>query len=118
MIDPDRLDPDEREIWDEMFRDGIAVGASPQDTPFFRLWSFAYWCQLELGRVPEAAQEVFDARPGAGGEDRRGVAPAAEPGRLLSAVFARRCAAACQTHIAAAGWTGRWRRLRSSPSTR
>ena len=65
MIDPDRLDPDEREIWDEMFRDGIAVGASPQDTPFFRLWSFAYRCQLELGRVPEAAQEVFDARPGA-----------------------------------------------------
>ncbi len=60
MIDPDRLDPDAREVWDEMFPDGFWAGAPHQEGAHFRLWSYAHVCQvLELGYVPDVVDEVL-----------------------------------------------------------
>lgn len=60
MIDPDRLDPDARDVWDEMFPGGFWAGAPHKEGPYFRLWSYAYVCQtFELGYVPEVVDEVL-----------------------------------------------------------
>jgi hypothetical protein len=59
MIDPERLDHDAREVWDEVFPDGFWAGAPHLEGDRFRLWSYAYWCQLELGRVPAIVNEVL-----------------------------------------------------------
>ena len=37
MIDPDLLDQDAREVWDERFPDGFWVGMEPNEGPRFRL---------------------------------------------------------------------------------
>ena len=60
MIDPDKLDPDARELWDEVFPGGFWAGAPHREGPRFRIWSFAYICQLELGRVPDIVEEAVD----------------------------------------------------------
>ena len=58
MIDPDRLDPDARAVWDEMFPGGFSAGAPHMEGPRFRLWSYAYVCQvLELGYVPDVVND-------------------------------------------------------------
>ena len=63
MIDPDRLDPDARRVWDEMFPGGFWFGAPHKEGPRFRLWSYAYVCEvLELGYVPAPVDEVLTAR--------------------------------------------------------
>lgn len=62
MIDPDRLDPDARDVWDEMFPDGFWAGAPHIEGPYVRLFSYAYVCQtLELGYVPAPVDEVLTA---------------------------------------------------------
>ena len=35
-----------------------------KEGPDFRLWSFAYICQFELGRVPRVVEEAVDSRIG------------------------------------------------------
>ena len=60
MIDPDRLDPQARAVWDETFPGGFWAGAPHKEGPIFRLWSYAYICQIfELGYVPGAVDEVL-----------------------------------------------------------
>jgi hypothetical protein len=62
MIDPDRLDPQAREVWDETFPGGFWAGAPHKEGPYFRLWSYAYICQtFEPGYVPEVVDEVLTA---------------------------------------------------------
>lgn len=60
VIDPGRLDPDARAVWDQMFPGGFWAGAPHTEGPVFRLWSYAYVCQvLELGYVPAVVNEVL-----------------------------------------------------------
>ena len=60
MIDPDQLDPEARKLWDWVFPGGFWAGAPHLAGPDFRLWSFAYACQFELGRVPRVVDEAVD----------------------------------------------------------
>ena len=60
VIDPDQLDPEARELWDWVFPGGFWAGAPHLEGPDFRLWSFAYICQFELGRVPRVVDEAVD----------------------------------------------------------
>jgi hypothetical protein len=60
VIDPDQLDPEERELWDWVFPGGFWAGAPHKEGPTFRLWSFAQVCLLELGRVPAVVDEAVD----------------------------------------------------------
>jgi hypothetical protein len=64
VIDPNQLDPEARELWDWVFPGGFWTGAPHQEGPGFRLWSFAYICQFELGRVPRVVEEAMDPRIG------------------------------------------------------
>jgi hypothetical protein len=48
-FDVDRLNPEERRLWDERF-------ASGEDALPIRVWSFGYWCMLAIG-VPEVVTE-------------------------------------------------------------
>jgi hypothetical protein len=60
VIDPDRLDPAARAVWDKTFPGGFWAGAPHKEGPYFRLWSYAYICQtFELGYVPEVVDEVL-----------------------------------------------------------
>jgi hypothetical protein len=52
-FDVDRLNPEERKLWDEHF-------ASGADSLAIRAWSFGYWCMLDLGQVPEVVTEYLD----------------------------------------------------------
>lgn len=56
MFDPDLLDPEAQELWDEYFPDGLFRDEGPQ----FQLWSFGYICMLELGRVPDVVDAAID----------------------------------------------------------
>jgi hypothetical protein len=46
----DRLNPEERRLWDEHF-------ASGEDALLVRIWSFGYWCMLALDDVPAVVSE-------------------------------------------------------------
>jgi hypothetical protein len=47
-FDVDRLNPEERELWDERFASGEAL--------LVRVWSFGCWCMLTIG-VPKVVTE-------------------------------------------------------------
>ena len=51
-LDVTRLDPEERRLWEEHF-----ASPSGEDGPAVRIWSFGYWCMLELGRIPKVVSD-------------------------------------------------------------
>jgi len=54
-FDLDRLDPEERGLWEE-----LASDSPSDDGPAVLVWSFGYACMLELGRVPDVVGERLD----------------------------------------------------------
>ena len=49
-FDVDRLNPEERALWDEHF-------AAGQDSLLIRVWGFGYWCMLAVDGVPAVVSE-------------------------------------------------------------
>jgi hypothetical protein len=49
-FDVDRLNREERALWDEHFAAGT-------DSLLIRVWSFGYWCMLALDGVPAVVSE-------------------------------------------------------------
>ena len=64
VINPEKLDPEARELWDHTFPDGFWASAPENEAPQVRLWSFGYICMLELGRIPEPVAEAVDPELG------------------------------------------------------
>lgn len=64
MIDPDKLDPEARELWERTFPGGFWTSAPENEGPQLRLWSFGYTCMLELGHIPEVVAEAVDPKLG------------------------------------------------------
>ena len=53
-FDLDRLDPDERELWDEFF-----AGPLGNEGPTVRVWGFDYACMLLLSGRPKVVDEYL-----------------------------------------------------------
>lgn len=56
-FDLERLDPEEREIWDKWIEGNTE---SSKDGPHVRVYGFGHICMLELGRIPEVVHEFID----------------------------------------------------------
>ena len=55
LFDVDRLDPEERQLWDEHFS-GPPVG---DEGPLITIWSFGYACMLELNGPPAVVSDCL-----------------------------------------------------------
>jgi hypothetical protein len=60
MIDPDLLDEESRELWDQAFPDGFWAGAPHQSGDEMRLYAFAHACQTLHGYVPGPVARAID----------------------------------------------------------
>jgi hypothetical protein len=52
----DRLNAEEREVWERHFTGPLAEG----DSWAIRIWSFGYWCMLELYGPPKVVCEWLE----------------------------------------------------------
>jgi hypothetical protein len=64
-FDVDRLNREERALWDEHFAAGT-------DSLLIRVWSFGYWCMLALDGVPAVVSEWLPREHGAPPSERGG----------------------------------------------
>ena len=59
VIDPDLLDEESRELWDEVFPDGFWAGAPHLASDEGRLCQFGFVCQNLLGFVPKVVAQTI-----------------------------------------------------------